>query len=384
MACAISRPGSIPTSFPDDLRETTADFYRRFYHLDLTEAQLDRPVAAGAMRRGGVWLPLSLLGLLALVVASFALGKYPVSPHDLLAVLWGKLAGAATGVPPAVETVVWQIRLPRIAAAVLIGAALAAAGSTYQGLFRNPLVSPDILGVAAGAGLGAVLGIFLSLPVVAVQGLAFLGGLAAVVVVYLIGAVLRGSDPILVLVLAGVAMGTLLGAAISLVKVLADPYNQLPAITFWLLGSLTAITLPDLRAALPAILIGLVPLYLLRWRMNLMTLGDEEARALGVETRLLRVLFIAAATLMTAAAVSVSGIIGWIGLIIPHAARLLVGPEFSRLLPAAMLLGAGYLLAVDTLARTMAEIEVPIGILTAFVGAPVFLWLLATVRRGWQ
>lgn len=336
------------------------------------------------MRRGGVWLPLSLLGLLALVVASFALGKYPVSPHDLVAVLWGKLAGAATGVPPAVETVVWQIRLPRIAAAVLIGAALAAAGSTYQGLFRNPLVSPDILGVAAGAGLGAVLGIFLSLPVVAVQGLAFLGGLAAVVVVYLIGAVLRGSDPILVLVLAGVAMGTLLGAAISLVKVLADPYNQLPAITFWLLGSLTAITLPDLRAALPAILIGLVPLYLLRWRMNLMTLGDEEARALGVETRLLRVLFIAAATLMTAAAVSVSGIIGWIGLIIPHAARLLVGPEFSRLLPAAMLLGAGYLLAVDTLARTMAEIEVPIGILTAFVGAPVFLWLLATVRRGWQ
>ncbi|MGO8918052.1 MAG: FecCD family ABC transporter permease [Stellaceae bacterium] len=336
------------------------------------------------MRRGGWWLTLPLLGLLALFVVSFALGKFPVSPHDLLSVLWSKLTGAPSGVSPAVETVVWQIRLPRIAAALLIGAALAAAGSTYQGLFRNPLVSPDILGVAAGAGLGAVLGIFLSLPVVAVQGLAFLGGLGAVVVVYLIGAVLRGSDPILVLVLAGVAMGTLLGAAISLVKVLADPYNQLPAITFWLLGSLTAITLPDLSAALPAILIGLVPLYLLRWRMNLMTLGDEEARALGVETRLLRALFIAAATLMTAAAVSVSGIIGWIGLIIPHAARLLVGPEFSRLLPVAMLLGAGYLLAVDTLARTMAEIEVPIGILTAFIGAPFFLWLLATVRRGWQ
>jgi iron complex transport system permease protein len=195
---------------------------------------------------------------------------------------------------------------------------------------------------------------------------------------------MRGRDPILVLVLAGVAMGTLLGSAISLVKVFADPYNQLPAITFWLLGSLTSITLPDLRAVLPAIVVGLVPLYLLRWRMNLMTLGDEEARALGVETRILRIVFIAAATLITSAAVSVSGIIGWIGLIIPHAARLIAGPEFSRLLPAAMLLGAGYLLAVDTLARTMAAIEVPIGILTAFIGAPFFLWLLATARRGWQ
>ena len=335
-------------------------------------------------RTGFVALGLPALALLVLFVAAFALGKFPVPPHELLDVLWAKLVGGASGVPPAVETVVWQIRLPRIAAAVLIGAGLSAAGSTYQGLFRNPLVSPDILGVAAGAGLGAVLGIFLSLSVIAVQILAFLGGLGAVAVVYLIGAAMRGRDPLLVLVLAGVAMGTLLGAAISLVKVFADPYNQLPAITFWLLGSLTAVTMPDLRAVLPAILIGLVPLYLLRWRMNLMTLGDEEARALGVETRLLRAVFIAAATLITSAAVSVSGIIGWIGLIIPHVARLIAGPEFSRLLPAAMLLGAAYLLAVDTLARTMAAIEVPIGILTAFIGAPFFLWLLATARRGWQ
>jgi iron complex transport system permease protein len=336
------------------------------------------------MRRGALALGLPLLALLLLFFLSLALGKFPVSPHDLVAVLWSKLTGARSAASPAVETVVWQIRLPRIAAAVLIGAALAAAGSTYQGLFRNPLVSPDILGVAAGAGLGAVIGIFFSLPVAGVQVLAFLGGIGAVLAVYLTGAAMRGRDPILVLVLAGVAMGTLLGAAISLVKVLADPYNQLPAITFWLLGSLTAITLPDLRAVLPAVLIGLIPLYLLRWRMNLMTLGDEEARALGVETRWLRIVFIAAATLMTSAAVSVSGIIGWIGLIIPHAARLIAGPEFSRLLPAAMLLGAGYLLAVDTLARTMAAIEVPIGILTAFIGAPFFLWLLATARRGWQ
>jgi iron complex transport system permease protein len=337
------------------------------------------------MRGGGLLrLGVPLLALLLLFVASFALGKFPVAPHDLLAVLWAKLTSGASGVPPAVETVVWQIRLPRIAAAVLIGAALAAAGATYQGLFRNPLVSPDILGVAAGAGLGAVLGIFLSRSVVVVQGLAFIGGLAAVFTVYLVGAAMRGRDPMLVLVLAGVAMGTLLGSAISLVKVFADPYSQLPAITFWLLGSLTAITLADLKPILPLILLGLLPLYLLRWRMNLMSLGDEEARALGVETRRLRIVFVAAATLITAASVSVSGIIGWIGLIIPHAARLLAGPEFSRLLPAAMLLGAGYLLAIDTLARTMATIEIPIGILTAFIGAPVFLWLLASGRRGWQ
>ena len=335
-------------------------------------------------RTGILWLGLPSLALLLLFVAALAVGKFPVAPQDVVTVLWAKLSGASSGLPPAVETVVWQIRLPRITAAVLIGAALAAAGATYQGLFRNPLVSPDILGVAAGAGLGAVLGIFLSRSVVVVQMLAFLGGLGAVLTVHLIGAAMRGRDPLLVLVLAGVAMGTLLGSAISLVKVFADPYNQLPAITFWLLGSLTAITLPDLIPILMVIVAGLLPLYLLRWRMNLMTLGDEEARALGVETRTLRAVFIAAATLITSAAVSVSGIIGWIGLIIPHAARLLAGPEFSRLLPAAMLLGAGYLLAVDTLARTMAAIEVPIGILTAFIGAPFFLWLLATARRGWQ
>ncbi len=336
------------------------------------------------MSRASWWLGLPSLALFLLFLAAFAVGQFPVAPHDLGAVIWAKLTGAPSGVPPTVETVIWQIRLPRIAAAVLIGAALAAAGATYQGLFRNPLVSPDILGVAAGAGLGAALAIFMGLSVAVVQVLAFSGGLGAVLVVYLIGTAMRGRDPILVLVLAGVAMGTLLGSAISLVKVFADPYNQLPAITFWLLGSLTSIAMPDLRAVLPTILIGLVPLYLLRWRMNLMSLGDEEARALGTETRVLRAVFIAAATLITSAAVSVSGIIGWIGLIIPHMARLLAGPEFSRLLPAAMLLGAGYLLAVDTLARTMAAIEVPIGILTAFIGAPFFLWLLATARRGWQ
>lgn len=322
--------------------------------------------------------------LVALTFVSFSVGRFPVGPTALVRLLAAKATGAPSDLPPAVETVVFRIRGPRVLAALAIGAALAAAGSAYQGLFRNPLVSPDILGVSTGAAFGAVLGIYLSLNVIAIQALAFAVGLAAVAAVYLVSAFLRRHDPLLTLVLAGVLIGTLLGSCVSLVKYLADPYNQLPAITFWLLGSLSGLTVRDLLATLPAVAAGLVPLYLLRWRMNVMTLPDEEARALGVDTGRMRLIVIAAATLMTAAVVSVSGVIGWIGLLVPHAARLLVGPDFGRLLPTAMLLGGGYLLAVDTLGRTMAAIEVPPGVLTAFVGVPVFVWLLAVSRRGWQ
>lgn len=321
--------------------------------------------------------------LLAVVLLSFAVGKFPVAPGDLVAVVVAKLSGARPAVAPAIETVVWDIRLPRVLAGLLIGGALATAGAAYQGMFRNALVSPDILGVSSGAGLFAVLGIYLGLPVVGIQALAFVGGLLAVGVVAFIAAQVRGHDPVLVLVLAGVAVGTLLGAGISLLKVLADPYTQLPAITYWLLGSLATVTRADLAGALPAVLIGILPMVLLRWRMNLMGLPEDEAQALGVDTRRLRLVLVAAATLMTAAAVSITGIIGWVGLVTPHVARLLVGPDFTRLLPASLMLGAGFLVGADALARTIAPIEVPLGILTALVGAPFFLWLLATVRRGW-
>jgi iron complex transport system permease protein len=268
-----------------------------------------------------------------------------------------------------------------VAAGLLVGAALAAAGATYQGMFRNPLVSPDILGVSAGAGLGAVAAIYLGLPIVAVQALAFVGGLLAVGVVLAVAGLVRRHDPVLVLVLAGVAVGALLGAGISLVKILADPMAQLPTITFWLLGGLNAVTAADLLATAPALLAGLVPMALLRWRINLLGLPDEEALALGVAVGRLRLVLVAAATLATAAAVSLTGIIGWVGLVVPHVARLLVGPEFSRLLPASLLLGGGFLVATDTLARTVAPIEVPLGILTALVGAPFFLFLLARPGR---
>ncbi|KQO74632.1 iron ABC transporter permease [Methylobacterium sp. Leaf88] len=342
------------------------------------------PEKAERRRWARIWSVLApMLGLLALVVLALATGRFAVPLGDVVEILGARLVGLPARADPAMQTAILQVRLPRVLAALVVGASLAAAGATYQGLFRNPLVSPDILGVSAGASLGAVLGIFLSLPVAAIQGLAFAGGLGAVAAVYAVGAAVRGQDPVLTLVLAGVAIGAVLGSAIALLKVLADPYNQLPAITYWLLGSLASVTSGDVVAILPAIGLGLVPLVLLRWRMNLMSLGEEEARALGIETRVLRPVLIAAATLVTAASVSVTGVIGWIGLLVPHVARLLVGPDFRRLLPASLVLGAGYLLAVDLVARTIAPIEVPLGILTALIGAPFFLWLLASGRRGW-
>ena len=322
--------------------------------------------------------------LAILVIVAFAVGHFPVSAADLARILWSGMTGAEHGLDPTIETVVLRIRGPRVAAALVIGAALAAAGAAYQNMFRNPLVSPDILGVSAGAAVGAVLGIFLSLNVILIQSLAFACGLGAVGLVYVTANAVRGHDPLLVLVLAGVVVGSLLGACVALMKYLADPYNQLPAITFWLLGSLASVSPEDVWSTLPLMLLGLVPMWLLRWRINLLALDDEEARALGVETGRIRLTVIAAATLMTSAAVAISGVIGWIGLVIPHFARLLVGPDFSRLLPTSILLGAGFLLGVDTLARTVARIEIPLGVLTAFVGTPLFLWQLATARRGWQ
>lgn len=324
------------------------------------------------------------MALCVIVVVAFAIGRYPVALSDLLRILWSWAGGAQHGLDGTLETVVLQIRGPRVIAAVLVGAALAAAGAAYQNLFRNPLVSPDILGVSAGAAVGAILGIFLSLGVVAIQLMAFAGGLAAVGMVYLVARAVRGHDPLLVLVLAGVVLGALLSACVALMKYLADPYNQLPAITYWLLGSLASTDARDMWVAAPLLLAGLLPLWLLRWRINVLSLNDEEARSLGVSAGRIRLVVIVAATLMTSAAVAVSGVIGWIGLVIPHFARLLTGPDFSRLLPVSVLLGAGFLVAVDTLARSIANIEVPLGVLTAFVGTPLFLWQLATARRGWQ
>lgn len=338
---------------------------------------------ARALRpRSGLAVALLVAALPLLALAGLLIGPFPLSPGEALAVLWRGATGTLAEGDRA-ATVLLSIRLPRVAAALLVGAALAAAGACYQTLFRNPLVSPDILGVSAGAGLGAVLGIFLSLPVAAIQLMGFAGGLAAVALVGFVAAAVRTGDRTLVLVLAGVVVGALTGAATSLLKVLADPYDQLPAITFWLLGSLAGIKAEDVLPAAPVVLLGLVPLVLLRWRINVLSLGDEEARSLGIEAGRLRLAVICCATLVTASAVAIAGVVGWVGLVIPHVARMLVGPGFGTLLPVAALLGAAYTLVVDTLARTVSGAEVPLGILTAVVGAPFFLWLLARGRRAW-
>lgn len=322
------------------------------------------------MKRPALAFAAAGLVLLLLALLGLSIGRYAIN-------LFAPLDATA-------QDVLWRIRAPRVLAAILVGAALSAAGAAYQQLFRNPLVSPDILGVSAGSALGAVLGIVLSRDVVTIQAMAFLGGIATVGIVYAIGNAMRGHDPLLTLVLAGVLVGALAGAGVGLLKYIADPYNQLPAITFWLLGSLSGIAPPDLLSTLPAVLIGLLPLWLLRWQIDTLSLGDDEARALGVAVRPVRLSVIAGATLITAAVVSVSGIIGWVGLLVPHMARLLVGPRFVLLLPASLLLGSGYMLAVDTLARGSVAIEIPLGILTALIGTPVFIWVLLKARRSWQ
>lgn len=318
------------------------------------------------------------------LLLAFTVGRYPVSLTELTQVLFAKLTGHPPHVSQAVESVVWQVRGPRVLAAVMVGAGLAVAGTAFQGLFRNPLVSPDILGASSGAALGAVVGIFFSLGIIAIQGLAFIGGLIAVAAVYVIGSMVRSRDPILVLVLTGVVVGALLGAGVGLVKYLADPYNQLPAMTFWLLGSLSAASSADLLPLFGPVALGTVVLIALRWRMNAMSLPEEEARALGVATGPLRIIIVAAATLVTSASVATAGIIGWVGLVVPHLARALVGPDFARLVPTAAILGGGYLLLIDTLARTMAQVEIPLGILTAVIGTPFFIWLLTGVQRNWS
>lgn len=318
----------------------------------------------------------------ALVLLSFAVGRFPVSLHDVVSILASRWIDLPRTWPDAVETVVLGIRLPRVLAAVLVGGALASAGAAYQSLFKNPLVSPAILGVSAGAGFGAAIALILDWPWYGVQALAFAGGLVAVGTSLTVGRSFRAAS-ITGLVLAGIVVTAFFEALISLVKFGADPVNKLPAITFWLLGGLGKAGPRDVSLAAIPIGVGFVLLLALRWRINVLALGDDEARALGIDATRTRLVAILATTLMTAGAVSISGIVGWVGLLVPHAARLLTGPRFERLLPAACLAGAGYVLLMDDAVR-MFETEIPLGILTALAGAPFFVYLLSRVQKEWS
>lgn len=333
------------------------------------------------MRRPG-GMALLAIAVIATAIGSMGLGRYPVSPTAVLDVLWSALSGASSMQSPAVHSVLLAVRLPRVLAAMLVGASLAASGAAYQTLFRNPLTSPAILGVSAGAGFGAALAMLLHGGALAVQGSAFAGGLIAVgAAMFIAGRLGQGSA--LVLVLAGVVVSALFQALTSALKYVADPVDTLPAIVFWLLGGLGRVSVSDVAWAAPFALSGMAVLFLLRWPTQVLEAGDDEARTLGVPVRMLRLALIAAATLMTAAVVSISGVVGWVGLLVPHLARLIVGPAYAVLLPTSALLGAGYLLLVDDLCRAAFTTELPLGIVTAVLGAPVFVAILVKARRQW-
>jgi iron complex transport system permease protein len=317
-------------------------------------------------------LPLITLLLLIVTLLSFTIGRYSIPLSDLL-----KFFFTGDFTDPNLPVVALQIRLPRILMAVLAGGALSVSGAAYQGMFRNPMVSPDILGVSSGAGFGAAIAILCSAGLLAIQVSAFVTGLAAVFISLFFSRIMESRhDRILTLVLSGMVISALFGAMISLMKYIADSESKLPEITFWLMGSLTNVTMKEVTVVAPVIIIALIPMWLNSWKMNILSFGDEEAQTLGVNTRALRLLIVCCASMLTASVVSVTGVIGWVGLIIPHISRFIIGPNHSRLLPASFLIGAAFLLLVDDISRTATTLEIPLGILTSLIGAPMFLIIL--------
>ncbi|MDR1194825.1 MAG: iron ABC transporter permease [Peptococcaceae bacterium] len=320
---------------------------------------------------------LLILGLT--IVLSITLGRYPISLREMSGILLAKVVDIEPFWTVQQETIFFNTRLPRIFLACLVGCCLAAAGAAYQGVFQNPMAAPDILGASSGAAFGAALAILLSKGGRLTTIFAFVASLLSIVLVLFISSRAKGKK-LLSLILAGIMVSSLFTSATSFIKLVADPNDQLPAITYWLMGSLAKTRMRSLLFAILPMAAGLIPLLLLRWRINLLTLSDDEAKTMGIPVRRIRVIVILCATLITAASVSVSGMIGWVGLIIPHLARRIIGGNYRHLMPATMLCGAIFLLAVDNVSRNLLSTEIPIGILTAFIGAPFFLWLIT--REG--
>lgn len=330
---------------------------------------------------------LIVLFLITVFVVSFSLGHYGITPLQLLQGIYDHFARpeyVATN-PDAlkIDVVIFENRLPRISMVILVGAALATAGAAYQGMFKNPLVSPDILGASAGASLGACLMMLFDMPNEAIQLGAFIGGIAAVGMAVWLNRLVK-YDPILGLVLGGILVSTLFQAGMSIIKFMADANDKLPTITFWLMGSFSRVLNDDLRHAIIPLAAGFILLLLQSWKLNVLSFGEEEAHTMGVNTRLTRLIVILASTLLVSVSVAVAGIVGWIGLVIPHLARAIVGPNYRVLLPVSMLIGGSYLLIVDDFARLIASVEIPIGILTAILGVPFFVVIFRYNMRGWK
>ena len=332
--------------------------------------------------RDAIYVGLLILPF-ALMIVSLMIGLYTISVENVIrALLSPVFPGLAEGLTPTEITLVQRIRLPRVLSAALIGATLASTGVAFQGIFKNPLVDSNLLGVTSGAGFGAALALLLGGTTFMVQGFAFAFGLLAVSLAYA-GSRLYSTAPMIVLTLMGILIGSFFGSLTSLMKYVADPLNTLPAITFWLLGGLTGVTWDSVPVLAVLTMLGSAFLWLVRWRLNILSLGDAEAATLGMNPNRLKLVIIVCATLMTAAAVAVGGVIGWIGLVIPHAGRIIVGPDHKRLIPASLALGASFLLLIDNISRTLLPTEVPLGILTGLMGVPLLIVLLRRNQTGW-
>jgi iron complex transport system permease protein len=330
------------------------------------------------------WIILLCVLLVVAVLVALSVGRYPLPVRDIVHFV---LAGARLEEMPRerfelLYNVIVQIRLPRVLTAVLVGGALACSGAAFQAVFRNPLVSPELMGVLAGSAFGAALGILISGHWLVVQALAFVMGIVAVAAGVAI-AHMAGGASIIMLVLGGVISGTLFTALLSVIKFVADPYAKLPAIEYWLMGNLSLADIRTIGWVFVPMGLGVVVLAGLGRALDALSMGDDEARSLGIPVTAIRYGVIAIATLISALTVSLAGMVGWVGLIIPHVARLLVGPGNLRLLPASACLGALFLLATDGLSRTVFNVEIPIGILTALLGVPAFLVVLHRARKGW-
>ena len=321
----------------------------------------------------GTIIVLLIVVLIVALVCSVTLGRYPIGFKELCGIVGSKFLDIEPFWTGTQESLLLNHRLPRIILACLVGCCLAAAGASYQGVFQNPMAAPDILGASSGAAFGAALAILLDMGSTWIMIFAFAGSIGTVLLVMYVGS---RAKRVLGLILAGIMISSLISSCTSLIKLVADPEDQLPAITYWLMGSLNGTKPEDVWFAIVPMAIGLVPLLLLRWRINILTLGDEEAKTMGVNAKQLRTVTILCATLVTAAAVSVSGVIGWVGLVIPHLTRRMVGNNYRHLMPASMLFGAIFLLLVDNVSRNLFATEIPIGILTSFIGAPFFIYLI--------
>lgn len=319
----------------------------------------------------------------ALFFASFLVGRYAISPKTVVCIILAKFCDLPQNWDTTLNTVVLQVRLPRIVLGVLVGGALSVSGASYQTLFKNPMVSPDLLGVSAGAGFGAALAMINDASWWEIQVLAFFFGIIAVAAAYWISYVF-GGNTITVLILAGVVVSSLFQALLSIVKTLADTENALPSITYWLMGSLGKGKADDVWIMLPALAFSLLLVYIFRYQINALAAGQDEALTLGVNVPLVKVVVVISSTLMTVSAVSICGIVGWVGLVVPHIARMLTGASFSRLAVTSFFIGGAFLLIIDNVIRGIEGVELPLSVLTALVGTPVFVVLLSRVKKGWS